>query len=88
MALATLNQVNVDFSRLQYKLSYNRGLFNGRVDPLPNGFPTMVKTNLSWNGSTLTDENQYIYFFTNDQITEIEAALAVSKGMQFHLKRQ
>lgn len=81
MALATLKTPNLDLSRLQYKPSYNQALF--KADSLPKGFPIAVGTNLSWNGPTLTDELQYTYFLTNDQILEIEAALAVFKGMQF-----
>lgn len=81
MALVTPKSLQLDLSQLQYKASHNQSRFNAEADSLPKGFPIALTTNLSWNGPTLTDESQYIHFLTNDQVLEVEAALAVFKGM-------
>jgi hypothetical protein len=82
MALVTRNPFNLDLSELQCKQPYGQGGLNPETNSLPDGFPTGITTNLVWNGARLTDEGQYTYLLTKDEILEIEAALAAFKGMQ------
>ena len=88
MALVSQKPFNLDLSRLQFKQSHDRGGFNRETNSLPDGFPTALTTSLLWNGSGMTDEDQYTYFLTKDEILEIGAALAAFKGMQSQLTRQ
>jgi hypothetical protein len=88
MVLVTQNSFNLDLSRLQYKQSYNDGSSSPEANSLPYGFPIAVSTNLAWSGSGLTDESQYTYLLSKDEILEIEAALAAFKGMQSRVTRQ
>jgi hypothetical protein len=88
MALVSQKPFNLDLFLLQYKQSYDKDCFNPEANPLPEGFPIALTTNLLWNGSGVTDEGQFTYFLTKDEILEIEAALAAFKGMQWRLTQQ
>ncbi len=88
MALTTRIPFKTDLFRLQYDQSYHRSCFNSQSSSLPEGFPNTLATALSWNGPTLTDDCQYTYVLTDDHVLEIEAALAIFKGMQCQLTRQ
>lgn len=88
MALVSQKPFNLDLSRLQYKQSHDQGGFNPETNSLPDGFPIALTTSLLWNGSGMTDEDQYTYFLTKDEILEIGAALTAFKGMQSQLTRQ
>lgn len=48
---------------------------------LPAGFPKRIDSSLAWTGSQYTDESQYCFNLTDDDVREAEAALESFKGM-------
>ncbi|KAJ7184422.1 hypothetical protein C8R46DRAFT_882914 [Mycena filopes] len=44
--------------------------------PLPEGFPPSVEGPIVWEGKDWTDESQWVYNLSDDQLQEIDSALA------------
>lgn len=44
--------------------------------PLPDGFPQKVEGPIVWEGADWTNEDQWVYNLSTDQLTEIDNALA------------
>jgi hypothetical protein len=48
---------------------------------LPDGFPQKLESQLVWDGATVSDEYEWAYQLTQEDVTEIEGALEKFKGM-------
>ncbi len=48
--------------------------------PLPDGFPAKVEGPIVWEGKDWTDESQFVYRLSSNELQEINEALAYFKG--------
>jgi len=50
---------------------------------VPKGWPTQLKSKLAWDGAQFHGEAEYIYVLSDEEKTEIDAALQLFKGSLF-----
>lgn len=59
-----------------YQARVKRHVDSGELaKALPKGFPTELKSDLVWDGATVSDKYQWWYRLTNEDIAEINTAL-------------
>jgi hypothetical protein len=60
--------------------SASRQAAGGLSTTVPDGWPTLLKSPLAWDGSQFSDERSYVYYLSDSDKTEILSALRHFKG--------